>query len=126
MTEGIVRSLGIGRFLGWEALDAMGSAGGVLVVWDKRSLDLLDKEMSSFSVSCRFINVENGFVWVFWCLCSLNQRRQIPFLGRTERHQRALGRSLVYWGGLQCYPLPLGAKQTGKIDSINETILKLY
>ena len=25
MSEGIVRSLGIGRFLGWEALDAMGS-----------------------------------------------------------------------------------------------------
>ena len=70
MTEGIVRSLGTSRFLGWEALDAMGSTGGVLVVWDKRSLDLLDKEMGSFSVSCRFRNVENGFVWVF----SGNQR----------------------------------------------------
>ena len=65
MTEGIVRSLGIGRFLGWEALDAMGSEGGVLVVWDKRSLDLLDKEMGSFSISWRFRNVESGFVWVF-------------------------------------------------------------
>ena len=65
MTEGIVRSLGTGRFLCWEALDAMGLVGGVLVVWDKRSLELLDKEIGSFSVSCRFRNVKNSFVWVF-------------------------------------------------------------
>ena len=32
MLEGIVRSLGADRFLGWEALDAMGSTGGVFVV----------------------------------------------------------------------------------------------
>ena len=65
MSEGIVRSLGTGKFLGWEALDAMGYAGGMLVVWDKRSLELLDKEVGSFSVSFRFINVDNGFVWIF-------------------------------------------------------------
>ena len=42
MSDGIVRSLGTGRFLGWEALDAMGSTGGELVVWEKRSLEFLD------------------------------------------------------------------------------------
>ena len=61
MEKGIVRSLGTGGFLSWEALDAMGSEGGVLVVWDKKSLELLDKEIGSFSVSCRFRNVDNGF-----------------------------------------------------------------
>ena len=60
-----MRSLGTGRFLGWEAPDAMGSTGGVLVVWDKRSLELLVKEVGSFSVSYRFKNVDNGFVWFF-------------------------------------------------------------
>ncbi|RVW71963.1 LINE-1 reverse transcriptase-like [Vitis vinifera] len=40
MTEGVVRSLGSGRFLDWGAMGAQGSAGGILVCWDKRSLEL--------------------------------------------------------------------------------------
>ena len=31
MIEGLVRSLGIGRFLNWGTLDAHGSAGGILI-----------------------------------------------------------------------------------------------
>ena len=31
MTEGVVRSLGLGRFLDWRVLNAMGSTGGVLI-----------------------------------------------------------------------------------------------
>ena len=46
-------------------MEACGTTGGILVVWDKRSLELLDKEVGSYSVSCRFRNVEDGFVWVF-------------------------------------------------------------
>ena len=64
MSEGIVRSLGSGRFLEWIAMEACGTTGGILVVWDKRSLELLNKEVGSYSVSCRFRNVEDGFVWV--------------------------------------------------------------
>ena len=51
MSEGIVRSLGSGQFLDWEALEASGSTGGMLVVWEKRSLELLGKEVGLFSVS---------------------------------------------------------------------------
>ena len=65
MSDGVVRSLGTGKFLGWKATNATGFAGGVLVVWDKRSLELIDKEVGSFLVSCRFKNVDNGFVWAF-------------------------------------------------------------
>ena len=46
--------IGSGRFLEWEALEAMGTIGGVLVVWDKRSLVLLAKEVGVFLVSCKF------------------------------------------------------------------------
>ena len=42
MSEGVVRSLGSGRFLDWRALDTEGAAGGILICWDKRSLDILD------------------------------------------------------------------------------------
>ncbi|RVW24673.1 hypothetical protein CK203_082175 [Vitis vinifera] len=65
MTEGVVRSLGTGRFLDWGALDAFGSAGGILICWDKRTLEVLALEVGQFSVSCRFRNVEDGFVWMF-------------------------------------------------------------
>ncbi|RVW40781.1 Transposon TX1 uncharacterized 149 kDa protein [Vitis vinifera] len=65
MFDRIVRSLGIGRNLGWVSLDARGSAGGVLVMWDKQVLEGLEAEMGSFSISCIFKNCEEGFVWVF-------------------------------------------------------------
>ena len=65
MSKGIVRSLGSGRFLDWKAVNAEGASGGILICWDRRSLDILDWEEGHFTLSCRFRNVENGAVWVF-------------------------------------------------------------
>ncbi|RVW33986.1 hypothetical protein CK203_100737 [Vitis vinifera] len=65
MTEGLVRSLGSGRFLDWGALDAQGAAGGILICWDKRTLEVLEMEMGQFSISCRLRNVEDGKAWIF-------------------------------------------------------------
>ena len=65
MTKGLVRSIGFGRFLSWEALDAVGTAGGVLIVWDKRSLELVDKVVGLLFVSCKFRSLEDGFIWAF-------------------------------------------------------------
>ena len=62
MSAGIVRSLGSTRFLDWVALDSIRTTGGVLVVWDERSLILLDKEVGMFTVSCLFKNVSDGIV----------------------------------------------------------------
>ncbi|XP_059592566.1 uncharacterized protein LOC132253677 [Vitis vinifera] len=65
MTDGVVKSLGVGRFLDWRTLEAAGAAGGVLICWDKRSLEMLEWEEGQFSISCKFRTVENGAVWVF-------------------------------------------------------------
>ena len=65
MTEGLVRSLGTDRFLNWGTLDAQGSAGGILICWDKRTLEIMEMEVGSFSISCRMRNVEDGLVWMF-------------------------------------------------------------
>ena len=62
MIEGVARSLGSGRFLDWRALDASGSVGGILICWDKRSLEILDWEEGQFSLSCRFRNMEDNVV----------------------------------------------------------------
>ena len=80
MSDKIVRSLGIGRNLGWVSLDARGSTGGVLVMWDKKVLEGLEAEVGSFSISCRFKNCEEGFVWVFSGLygpCNGKERREL-------------------------------------------------
>ena len=77
MSKGVVRSLRAGRFLDWKALDASGSAGGVFICWDKRSLEILDWEEGQFSISCKFRNVENEVVWVFTpSLWSFHQREK--------------------------------------------------
>ncbi|RVW93853.1 Zinc finger CCCH domain-containing protein 37 [Vitis vinifera] len=65
MSLGVVRSLGVGRFLEWGSLNARGAAGGVVVFWDNRVLELVGMEVGLFSISCRFKNCEDGFRWIF-------------------------------------------------------------
>ncbi|RVW37140.1 hypothetical protein CK203_111972 [Vitis vinifera] len=65
MSEEMARSLGSGRFLDWKVLNAKGTAGGVMICWDKRSLELLGVEEGQFSISCRFRNEGDGAIWVF-------------------------------------------------------------
>ena len=64
LSEGLVRSLGSGRWSNWVALDALGSIGGMLVCWDKRSLEVMETEVGNFSISCRIRNVEDGLTWI--------------------------------------------------------------
>ena len=37
-------------------------------MWDKRVLEGLEAKVGSFSISCRFRNCEEGFVWFFFGL----------------------------------------------------------
>ena len=61
MNIDMVRSLGVGRCLNWKALNAEGSAGGILLLWDKSRINLVDSVVGSFSVSCLFRMAEDGF-----------------------------------------------------------------
>ena len=65
MSRRIVHSLGVGKFLGWGAMSARGAAGGVVVFWDNRVLELVGMEVSLFSILCCFKNCEDGFLWTF-------------------------------------------------------------
>ena len=49
MNTKMVRSLGVGRFLDWTALNVDGSAGGILLIWDKRRISLVDSLVGNFS-----------------------------------------------------------------------------
>ena len=53
MTTGLVRSLRVGRHLDWGAVNSRGAAGGILVFWDNKLVELVDLVEGVFSISCR-------------------------------------------------------------------------
>jgi hypothetical protein len=60
----IIRSIWGNSFVAWVALDAINTAGGVLLLWDKRVLELVDSTVGQFSVSCCWKGLLDGFEWV--------------------------------------------------------------
>ena len=42
VSQGLIRSSGVGRFLEWASLRAKGALGGIIIFWDSRVLQLLD------------------------------------------------------------------------------------
>ena len=90
MLVGVVRSLGYGRFLDWGAMGAQGFAGGILICWDKRSLEMLKMEVGQFSISCRLRNVEDGLVWIFTRVYGLFTRNEMETLWDELRPIRAI------------------------------------
>ena len=113
ISRGIVHSLGVGRFLGWGAMSARGAAGGVVVFWDKRVLELMGMEVGLFSVSCRFKNCEDGFLWTFTGVYgpTIKRHRELFWeeLGamHSEFEMRMMG-ELNFFFGLQIKQLKEG------------------
>ena len=48
MSSVVVRSLGAGRMAEWRTVEAEGSAGGILVFWNTRKLELVESEFGHF------------------------------------------------------------------------------
>ena len=46
-------------------MDSREAAGGIVVFWDNRVLDLVDIQKGLFSISYIFKNCEDGFMWMF-------------------------------------------------------------
>ena len=49
----------------WLYLGSVGASGGVLLMWDNRVVEKLEEAVGHFSVSCKFKNVVDQFVWAF-------------------------------------------------------------
>uniref|UniRef100_A0A2N9IJZ1 Reverse transcriptase domain-containing protein n=1 Tax=Fagus sylvatica TaxID=28930 RepID=A0A2N9IJZ1_FAGSY len=60
----MISSIWGNRFAGWEVLDATHTAGGVLLLWDKRVVERIDSKVGMFSVSCHWKSLGDGFEWV--------------------------------------------------------------
>ena len=98
LSSDVARSLGVGRAYEWRAVEAEGTAGGILVFWDTRKLELVETEIGHFSVNCRFKNVEDGFLWAFTRVYGPVKRKyKGTVLGRIGGFERLMGGTLVYW-----------------------------
>ena len=53
MTEGLIRSLGVGSYLDCASISEVG-ASDIVVFWDSRVFQLIGKEESQYTISCRF------------------------------------------------------------------------
>uniref|UniRef100_A0A2N9H9T4 Reverse transcriptase domain-containing protein n=1 Tax=Fagus sylvatica TaxID=28930 RepID=A0A2N9H9T4_FAGSY len=60
----LVRSLWSNPYLDWVALNAVNTARGVLLMWDKRMLEKVDSLIGTFSVSYCWKSLSDGFEWV--------------------------------------------------------------
>ena len=96
MSTSIIRSLGVGRFLEWGAVDSRGVAGGIVVFWDNRVLELVDLQKGLFSISCTFKSCEDGFIWTFTGVYGPTLRR------KRESFWEELGAIKGLWNGPWC------------------------
>uniref|UniRef100_A0A2N9GDY5 Endonuclease/exonuclease/phosphatase domain-containing protein n=1 Tax=Fagus sylvatica TaxID=28930 RepID=A0A2N9GDY5_FAGSY len=60
----IIRRLWGNPYVDWEVLEAVGTSGGVLMLWDKRVVEQIDSFVGRFSMSCLWRGVSNGHTWV--------------------------------------------------------------
>ena len=64
----------------WLYLGSVGAFGGILLMWDNRVVDKVDEVVGCFSVSCKFKNVADHFVWAFTGVYGPNSDRDRRFL----------------------------------------------
>ena len=60
----MVRSLWGNQFVDWLALDAINTAGGVLLMWDTRVVERVDSVVGISSVTYSLKGLVDGFDWV--------------------------------------------------------------
>lgn len=71
LSRSLVKSLWGCPYVDWAYLGSVGAFGGILVLWDGRVVEKVEEAVGQFSVSCKFQNVEDQFVWAFfWCFWS--------------------------------------------------------
>ncbi|RVW25093.1 hypothetical protein CK203_113755 [Vitis vinifera] len=66
MSRGLIRSLGVGRFLDWGTVDSRGSAGGIVVFWDNRVLDLTEVYGTTMRRDMECLWNELGAIYGLW------------------------------------------------------------
>jgi hypothetical protein len=65
ITRRIVNSLWGCHYVDWCYVVVIGAVGGILLMWDKRVVTRLNKEVGECVAACSFKNIVDGFEWAF-------------------------------------------------------------
>ena len=72
-------------------MNERGAAGGVVIFWDNKVLELVGMKVGLFSILCHFKNCEDGFLWTFTGFTGYLEKIQRNFLGGVRGHSRIVG-----------------------------------
>jgi hypothetical protein len=61
----IINSLWGCSYVDYCYVASSGASGGILLMWDKRVVSSLEREVGVYLAACRFKNVVDGFEWAF-------------------------------------------------------------
>lgn len=73
----VIKVIWSSRRIGWLALDAVNSAGGIVMMWKEDSISVSDSLVGIFSISinCVFMNFVEGWISRIYGPCSSKGRR---------------------------------------------------
>jgi len=60
-----VRSIWGNQFVGYSVLRATGAAGGILVLWNTYTFQLISSSCGDFSITCTLQMRDDSFSWAF-------------------------------------------------------------
>jgi hypothetical protein len=61
----LINSLWRCRHIDWVCQDSNGASSGILLMWDKRVVEKVEKAVGFHSVSSKFREVSSGYKWAF-------------------------------------------------------------
>ena len=80
INRAVLRSLWGSQHVDWSYLGTCGASRGVLVMWDTQVVNKMEEAVGRFSVSCKFTNVSDQFVWAFTGVYDPNLHHDRRFL----------------------------------------------
>lgn len=96
MSNKIVREVWGSKYLRWIAIDAVGSAGGILLLWDSRYVVVSNTAKGEFSVSAEVEDLVINKRWLITLVYGPNSNSKRPDLWRELNSIR------VSWNGACC------------------------
>lgn len=96
LSDAIVRSVWGGSWVKYDWVPAAGSAGGIFLMWDDRSLEVKKIKKGAFSLAALVKDrvSEWGGVGIWGSVRTGRRRVQGVFLGRTGKYYGGIGHSM--------------------------------
>ncbi|KAG9458799.1 hypothetical protein H6P81_003307 [Aristolochia fimbriata] len=80
LTEGVARDIWHRRRPSWVEVGAVGSAGGIAILWDSSLVELIEVKYGLYFVAAHFKILESNMQWAALCVWAIIKRPENEFL----------------------------------------------